>query len=452
MRQIVPPITVAQKILGKQKRDISTPYRLTTHCVQVERPEGVLFYHTLTGELLLLSREEAAALENLSGPVPPALEALVSKWFLRPEGADDMALADQVLDIARRFEKDDGVLTKYLIFTTTACNARCFYCYEAGWENSTMTERTARTAGEYIAGHCGGRPVKLTWFGGEPLVNAKAIDAITDSLRKQGVEFRSVMTTNGYLFDEGLVRRAKDAWNLQQTQITLDGTEEIYNARKAYVHPEGSPFRRVLGNIGLLLDAGVPVKIRLNMDEDNERDLYTLVDQLADRFGETPGFSVYPAGLRDNTGSVPKSYTEEKRLDYVQKLRSLRAYAESKGIAEREPLRRGLRVNACEGDNDKFSIITPEGKLSRCEYCRGSAVWGSVFSEERDEEVLRQWKEFRRSGEACRDCAIYPQCLRLKKCPNWPDHCSPMERQLREDEIHWRVLGAYEDRKAANEV
>ena len=124
MVQIVPPIALAQKILGAQKPKEDAPYRLTTHYVTVERPEGVLLCNTLTGELLLLTREEAAALEKLPGPVPPALEALIPKWFLRPEGADDMALAGQTRDIARHFARDDGALTEYLIFLTTACNAR----------------------------------------------------------------------------------------------------------------------------------------------------------------------------------------------------------------------------------------------------------------------------------------------------------------------------------------
>ena len=81
MRQIAPPFALMQKILGEQKKNVSAPYRLITHCVQVERPEGVLLCHTLTGELLLLTQEEAALLKTLPGPVPLALEALVPKWF-----------------------------------------------------------------------------------------------------------------------------------------------------------------------------------------------------------------------------------------------------------------------------------------------------------------------------------------------------------------------------------
>ena len=252
MRQIVPPIDLVQKVLGQQKTADGTPYRLTAHCVQIEQPEGVLLYHTLTGELLLLEKEEAAMLDDLHSRVPSLLAELISRRFLVPERADDMGIADQVRQIAERFKKEKTTLTEYSIFTTTACNARCFYCFESGWKKSTMTAQTALDTAKYIMAHCGGRPVCLQWFGGEPLVNTQAIDIITDYLRRRGTIFQSEMTSNGYLFDEALVRRARDDWNLKKVQITLDGTEAVYNRRKAYVAPEGSPFQRVLKNIGLL--------------------------------------------------------------------------------------------------------------------------------------------------------------------------------------------------------
>ena len=67
MHQVLPPISIVQKILGEQKTDEGASYRLTAHCLRAGRPEGALLYHTLTGELLLLSPEEPAGLEELPG-------------------------------------------------------------------------------------------------------------------------------------------------------------------------------------------------------------------------------------------------------------------------------------------------------------------------------------------------------------------------------------------------
>ncbi len=451
MRQIVSPVSSTQKILGQPKQDADVSYRLTTHCMRIEQPEGVLLYHTLTGELLLLEKEEAKQLEKLSSAVPAALTGLISRRFLVPQETDEMALADLVRGVAERFLRNDRILTKYEIFTTMACNARCFYCFEAGWEKSTMSEQTALDTAKYIMAHRGGKSVRLDWFGGEPLVNMRAIDVITNYLRRQGVKFYSRMTSNGFLFDESLVQRAKADWNLQKVHISLDGTEEIYNRRKAYVSPEGSPYQRVLKNIGLLLDAGVSVRVRLNMGEGNEQDLYALMDELAERFLGKAGFGVYLVALRENAGNDPHSYTEVERRDYTQKLRSLWDYAESKGIAARDPLMYGFVTHSCIACSDSSTTVTPEGWLGRCECCRGGDVWGNVCSDERDETVLRQWRERKPAEKICKTCAVYPQCIRLKKCPAWPEDCSPIEQARRENTVHRAVLGVYEDWKAAGQ-
>lgn len=451
MRQIVPPIRIIQKILGTQVMTDESPFRLCSYCIPVERPEGTLLYQTLTGELLLLSPEEEAALGELPGAVPLVLRELAARWFLRPVDADDMALADQTREIAERLLQKDPFLTDYTIFTTTDCNARCFYCYEAGWKRSSMSEQTALATAKYITAHRGGRPVHIKWFGGEPLVNVRAINIITGFLMQQGVEFRSVMTSNGYLFDETLVRRAKVDWNLQVVQITLDGTEEVYNQRKAYVAPQGSPFQRVLRNIGLLLDAGIRVEVRLNLDGSNESDLYVLIDQLLERFGVRHDFGIYLMLIKKNFGTDTPGYTQEERRSNAQKIRSMRNYIEGKGLTALIPLKRGFVVSNCLADDDKSTTVMPDGRLGRCESICDSGFWGSVFSEERDEKVLQQWKERKPPEAACRDCAIYPQCIRLKVCPDWRECCSPDKRSQRQDTLRRAVLGTYENWKAAGQ-
>ncbi len=451
MRQIAPQIVLVQKILGQQRMDEDALYRLTTHCMRVEQPEGVLLYHTLTGELLLLSLAEAALLEGLPGPVPPALAELVRRRFLVPECTDDIALADQVREIAVHLTKKEPAITKYKIFTTTDCNARCFYCFEAGIKRIAMSEQTARDTASYIAKHCGGKPVRLSWFGGEPLANVHAIDVITDYLRQQGVKFHSTMTTNGYLLDEVLAQRAHDVWCLKEVQITLDGTEEVYNRRKAYVNPQGSPYRRVLRNIGLLLDAGISVNARLLMDRDNEQDLYALVDELKALFGGKSGFGAYPAIPFENAGTKPESYTEETRSFYAEKLLALQNYIESKGIERQVSLKHELLVNSCAAEDGRFTTVTPEGRLCRCAGDTDGSIWGSIYSDAVDEEVLRQWRERKPLEEACKTCFAYPQCMLLKKCPSWPEHCSPILRANREFRRRQGILKAYEDWKTAGQ-
>ena len=188
---------------------------------------GVLVFHTLTRALLLLTPEEYAAPDNL-----PELR---DGWFRVPQEMDDMKYADQVRFIRRTMQKEPEHITSYTIFTTTDCNARCFYCYEMGRSRIPMSDETAHKAAAYIAAHCGGEKVHLHWFGGEPLFNKQVIDIICTDLTEKGIVYESMMISNGYLFDGATVEQAVSHWKLKSVQITLDGTEEIYNRSKAFI-------------------------------------------------------------------------------------------------------------------------------------------------------------------------------------------------------------------------
>ena len=116
-----------------------------------------------------------------------------------------------------------------------------------------MSEETGFKVVEFIADHCGkNRKVTLDWFGGEPTLGIERIDQISRGLREKQIRFTSLMISNGYLFSDELIRRATEIWNLTDIQITLDGTEEIYNRTKAYVNAENNPYHTVLDNICLL--------------------------------------------------------------------------------------------------------------------------------------------------------------------------------------------------------
>lgn len=165
MQTILPPSGNTIKILGKAR---SAEHGLRwMHYVLAQPVEGgVLVFHTLTRALLLLTPEEYAA--------PDTLPELRDGWFRVPQEMNDQKYADQVRFIRRTMWKEPEHITSYTIFTTTDCNARCFYCYEMGRSRIPMSDETAHKAAAYIAAHCGGEKVHLHWFGGEPLFNKQS--------------------------------------------------------------------------------------------------------------------------------------------------------------------------------------------------------------------------------------------------------------------------------------
>ena len=401
MRIIIPTTPKFEQIVGRQKRADGQCYRLMTYVVQQPVADGLLLYNTLTCSLVLLTPDEATDLT--------AQQELIDCWFLVPQEHDDQKLCRQVRQMATLLKPAAKAITSYTILTTTGCNARCFYCFEQGTKPVTMTTKTASKVVRYIVTHRGDEKVKISWFGGEPLVNVKVIDQICTELREQGVPFRSSMVSNGYLFDTDKVQRAKDLWQLKRVQITLDGMEQTYNRVKDYVYRGVNAFERVLKNIGLLTTAGIHVSIRLNVDKHNIGEMAELVELLHQHFGTNEHLTVYSHELFGERDPEDNAALFAQRMLLEQQIA---AY----GYNPQQELQRDIKLNLCMADNDGSVVIAPDGHLGKCEHYIDSEFFGNLDSEERDKAILRKFKEHSADIEACSTCFYYPQCYRLVMC------------------------------------
>ena len=228
------------QLLKKQKMATEQTYRPMYYVVEQPVDEGLLLYHTMTKAMLLLTPEEAETYRTS----PTALPQLVEQWFLVPESHDDRLLGRQIRDVARMLERTSDAITHYTILTTTDCNARCFYCFEMGRPRMPMSKETAQRTADYIINHCKGKKITINWYGGDPLYNKDVITFICRLLTEAGVDYESKMISNGYLFDDDVIAEAQSLWRLKRVQITLDGTEEVYNRIKAYIYKGVNACRR----------------------------------------------------------------------------------------------------------------------------------------------------------------------------------------------------------------
>ena len=104
-------IELAQKVCGSQK-PCPGEWRMAHHCVAVPCAEGMLLYHTLTGELLLLTEAEWAA-RNTD---PDLREALFRRRFLVPADFDENCYADQVIRLAKLMNPPRKGITRFTVF------------------------------------------------------------------------------------------------------------------------------------------------------------------------------------------------------------------------------------------------------------------------------------------------------------------------------------------------
>lgn len=429
-------------IVGEQQLDTNLKYRLLNFCVLVDYNNKKLLFNNLTKELLLLSLKEVEILKSKEYIIDdPIVQLLIRKWFLVPTDNDDLALSNQITKLAKNLQ-NNKIINMYDIVTTTACNARCFYCFEAGVKSVTMSEETAVDVANYILKNFHNNVVKINWFGGEPLCNKNVINIISQILKKNNINYMSAITSNGYLFDDSVISDAVNLWNLKRVQITLDGMKSTYNRVKNYKNNDNNAFERVVDNIGKILNSGISVNIRLNVDAYNINEIYSLIDLLYKKYGDFRHFGIYAQLLYENTGYIKKTKSDEERINISNAYMKLCAYIEKLGISIKLPnLEKQIKTNFCIADSPNGVLISPQGKIGNCERFVGSNFGGNIYSD----KIIEPWNEYCNPIYKCNKCAYFPSCMRLSDCPNCSHECYDYEQQKRLQDLEKRIKNAYDN-------
>lgn len=406
-------------------------YRIMRYTVFAESDGENLLYNVVTGELVLLSHEETEILKKLPCLPSEASTELIARHFLVPEDYDEQKSVDQLRHILKKMDYSVGI-TSYTILPTTACNARCFYCYESDFPKTSMTEETSGKIVDYISEHCGPENrVSLHWFGGEPMLGKDRIDQICSGLKDKEIAYKSRMTSNTFLFDENLAKHAKDFWHLYEIQTTLDGTNDIYNKTKSYANDCDNPFEKVMNNIYYLLKEQVRVIIRLNLGFHNTDDLHKLVDVLVAKFKKYENLVIYVGILFDDTGYEKIKYTGS---DY-EKLTVAKLNLDNKivaaGIVNRKKnMLPHLERTRCIADNPRCLLISPTGEIGKCEHAVFDRLVGDLSDEELNQQEVAEWEKIHVWPE-CSSCCLYPKCVMLARCPG----AIPCQKRLVESMI-----------------
>ena len=360
------------------------------------------------------------------------MNALVKRDFLVSTKVDEVSRYLNLIGLLRRLERPakEGY-TGYTILPTTACNARCIYCYQEGIEYESMDDEVLEHTIKYI--HRTRRPgamIRLRWFGGEPLMGEKAIDRICEAMREKGVRYNSSMISNGSLMTEKMAEKAKKQWHLRNIQITLDGREAVYCERKCYPSFEGSPYRAVLDGIHALLKRDIRVSIRLNVDENNLEEMNALIDELENEFEGKGNISIYSHGIFAESEEEAEK-NADALYDGMEMLNErLYRFNRNRGGASKKKVKRKYydrRFTAkryfCMADNPPTGpVIVPNGNLHLCEHIGDRPVVGTVFDTgivDKDKFVERG----RENKEKCVSCPFFPRCTDFTGCPTIDRDC-----------------------------
>lgn len=419
MKTIINPDSVVIQMLGSPDLSEISEVHLSQFAVPYIISGRKLLYNTLTRECVFLNDEEYRIVteEFTYDPAQPLFKYLADHRFLSAADQECTTYCS-IVSLMRTLSRKEKIST-YTILPTTFCNARCFYCYELNYHFTKMNSETENHVIQFIKDTHADKEIKIRWFGGEPLLGTDTIDRITDQLHQAAIVFHSEIVTNGSLFTEVLINKAKALWNLKKAQITLDGNEEEYNRRKNYYQSEPSPFKTVIRNIRMLQQAGIRVTIRLNVDFDNIDDLESLQTCLSGEFTDKEGISVYCHPVFDvmNSDKCREIFTECIRLE--QRFHDSGFRIHSLGTQGK------LKPYYCIASNPSCITIDPDGLLYGCEHCDGHSPFGPC-----DSDKLPARKMAITVNDVlpkCRTCPYLPDCTEFTDCPDMTGTCASVK-------------------------
>ena len=374
--------------IGTQEIETDLEYVKSPYLVK----DGDALFNALTREAVLVG--------DMDNDIP----YLIKNWFYIPKGFDASTLHHLIRQRRLQTERGPGSNLKhsYTIFTTTACNAACSYCFEKGFDILTMSEKTAEDVAAYILRTRDRKQTtNLEWFGGEPLCNKKAINIICNILKKNSVKYTSGLTTNGSLLPNCTDEELKDIWNVTHIQLTFDGVGKEYDRIKSL--PNGS-FEKLIETMKRLEKLKIFTHVRIHYDpEIGKEACYKVIDAVS-------GFN--------NIRPYAKLLYDKGSLDWYKDVLELNDYIESVGKSY-YAFPTVSKVNHCMADTNKIVAITPEGKLSPCgHYAYGENIFGDIYSRTVDESILKKWKVREKVvTPSCKECPLYPSCRKIVMCP-----------------------------------
>lgn len=379
---------LVSNLLGIQCIEHDVKYVKSKYLIE----DNNVIYNTITGEAILTSDQNADK------------NYLISHWFYVPQNLDIYAFSHLLRQKRINASKGPGSYNKslYVIFTTTACNASCSYCFEKEYDIYTMTEAIASDVADYIEKTANRtREIKIKWFGGEPLCNKKAINIICKKLDEKKIRFSSIMTTNGSLLDECTDEEIVDIWKLKSVQLTFDDLDEEYEKIKKL--PAGS-FDKLVKNMVRLENLNIHIDLRIHYNPVKGKEVCF---KIADRFKNFSNVHMYARLVYDN---MSEKYFKEliEVDDHLVKLR--------KG---NKSLPNPISTVHCMADSPRLIGITPDGGLTPCEhFAYGENVFGTIYEKEVDEEIIKTWSaRYKFTDSKCKDCPLYPSCRKLVMCP-----------------------------------
>ncbi|WP_071424834.1 radical SAM/SPASM domain-containing protein [Tidjanibacter massiliensis] len=380
---------------------------------------GKLLFNFLSGAFIDINDAETEALiqQIKHNPTQSALitdqetiDSLLTQGIICENDDDNknMLICNQ---LAYRFGKNARSLT---LIPTLECNLACPYCFEESYRKAgKMSAEVITSVKKHIEYHYGRdkEPLKLSWFGGEPLLGFDIMEDITSYIKELEIPFIASIITNGVLLDEKKIAKI-DQLNLKSIQITLDGPKEVHDTKRIFKNGKGT-YDIIMKNLDKLheykkLHDDLQVDIRINVDRENKDRYHELYLEFKDKY---PLFYVYPGIIiqyKTCSNNLPCfADAREEAQFYIEQY-------EKYGIIHPEFNVSAKGLKSCMAECLHTDMIGPRGELYLCLQDVGNPAGeiGTLAEGKNNMRLIAAYctGNLTFNSSECRDCRVLTLC------------------------------------------
>jgi uncharacterized protein len=215
------------------------------------------------------------------------------------------------------------------------------------------------------------RELKITFFGGEPLMNIKSMEFISKTLyeecQKRDIILNIEIITNGLLLTPELIKLLLP-FGLQKVKVTLDGDQKTHDRMrplKSSINGSKGTYYKILDNLSRIKGL-VPITIGGNYDDKSKYHIPKLLDDLKEMgfkdgikeiaFKPILGFINHEKNSEYKIKACSFSDTNVDDLFFLIKETEKRDFTPMKKIA----------LGPCEAVRENSFSIDPSGEIYKC--------------------------------------------------------------------------------------
>lgn len=365
--------------------------------------KGYLVFNTLYQNLIFIQKEDFADFQNESKNNKNYKDWIDEGIIINDKNDENL---QKLHEKHLKNSKKRQIIT---LFVTTACNARCSYCFEQGVQTLTINPKDVEKMSQAVIKAIDTDWLHITWFGGEPLLFPNIIDELTKRIKSHcenaGIKYTASIITNGSLITQDIKNKMYSDWNIVATQITLDGLAKKYNKIKAYV--DDSNFNKVIDNIKLIASPNHKVNIRINFDKNNLKDCLKLVKYLHKNGLTSEKIYIYFAPITTALGNDKSQKLLNSQFNKI--FNTLFKYGYIKSL---KYFNFHLAEYHCQAEQPKSFCLFPNGIVTKCQRAKPQFSDISIYQEDFLNKLTLTWEEFtsKKQDKKCKDCKIMPLC------------------------------------------